>query len=55
VKSGIEASALRGTKAYSELSLTGNEMLDKFKDEAIKESVPIDVNKTIWYGEYVLE
>lgn len=55
VKSGIEASALRGTKAYSELSLTGNEILDKFKDEAIKESVPIDVNKTIWNGEYIIE
>ncbi len=53
-KSGVEASALRGTKAYSELSATGNKHLDALKDEVKQGFVPTDVSKTVWKGEFVI-
>lgn len=54
-KTGIEASALRGTKEYAELAFTGDPLLDTLKkDQQIKDMIDglPSISKTFWKGEY---
>ena len=55
IKAGVEASALRGTKEYVQLVLTGNPILTKLKkDQQAKEMLKglPSITKPIWKGEY---
>lgn len=55
IKTGIEASALRGTKEYAELAFTGDPLLDTLKkDQQIKDMIDglPSISKTFWKGEY---
>jgi tetratricopeptide (TPR) repeat protein len=54
---GISASLVRGTKVYGEVSLTGNEYIDKMKEDALGKgyadlAFTPDSTVKLWNGEY---
>lgn len=51
LSTGIEASAMRGTKVYGDLQYTGNSTLNKLKEVSNAKWLP-GTSKSLWQGEY---
>jgi tetratricopeptide (TPR) repeat protein len=56
---GISASLMRGTRAYGEVSMTGNEYIDAMKENALGEGfagmvATRDTTFKVWTGDYVI-
>lgn len=54
-KVGVEASAVRGTRGYAELAVTGNKKLDEMKKQRRARFIPTDASITLWEGQYIIK